>query len=76
MLIDRIWRIWRTVRGNVTSRTKMVKTMMAMPIWLKLMTYKTIRVFSMGRMIRSVQGLKPACTAGVAISIKAEKASN
>ncbi len=60
----------------MTNRTKMVKRMMAMPIWLKLMTYKTIRMFSMGRMIKSVQGLKPACTMGLAISIKAPMGSN
>ena len=75
VLIDRIWRIWRTVSGKVTNLTKTVNRMMATPIWLKLMTYKTIRVFSMGRMIKSVQGLKPACTTGLAISIKAQKAS-
>ena len=60
----------------MTNRTKMVKRMMAMPIWLKLMTYKTIRVFSMGRMIKSVQGLKAACTTELAMSIKAQEASN
>ena len=60
----------------MTNRTKTVKRIMAMPIWLKLMTYKTIRMFSMGRMIKSVQGLKPACTTGLAISINAPKGSN
>jgi hypothetical protein len=29
--------------------------MMAMPIWLKKMTYNTIKVLSMGRMITSFQ---------------------
>ncbi len=60
----------------MTNLTRTVKRMMARPIWLKLMTYKTISVFNMGRMIKSVQGLKAACTTGLAISIKAQKASN
>ena len=50
--------------------------MIAMPIWLRQITYNTISTFSMGRIITSVQGLKPACTAELPISPKAQKASN
>lgn len=41
----------------VTSRTRMVKAMMAKPILLNSNTYNTIKVFSMGRMITSSQTL-------------------
>lgn len=41
----------------VTSRTRMVKAMMAKPILLNSSTYNTIKVFSMGRMITSSQTL-------------------
>ena len=44
-----------TVRGSVTSRTSNVKRIMAMPIWAKLMTYNTIKVLSIGRIMNSVQ---------------------
>ena len=45
----------RTVRGSVTNRTKRVNRMIAMPILLKLMTYNTTSVFSIGRIITWVQ---------------------
>ena len=51
----RIWRSCFRVRGRVTTRTRTVSRMMAMPIWLKLMTYNTISVLSIGRMIASFQ---------------------
>ncbi len=54
-LILRIERICFKVRGRVTRRTRMVNRMMAMPIWLKLITYNTTRVLSMGRIISSFQ---------------------
>ena len=46
------------MRGSVTSRTRTVNRMMAMPIWWKLITYNTIRVLSIGRIMISVQ-MKP-----------------
>jgi hypothetical protein len=51
----RIWRICLRVRGRVTSRTNMVKTMMAMPMLLKKITYNTSKVLSIGRIITSFQ---------------------
>ena len=51
----RIWRSCFRVSGMVTSRTRIVNRMMAMPIWLKLRTYNTTRVLSMGRIISSFQ---------------------
>ena len=51
----RIWWSCFRVSGRVTSRTRMVKTMMAMPIWLKKTTYNTIKVLSIGRMMISFQ---------------------
>jgi hypothetical protein len=38
----------------------MVNRMMAMPIWLKLITYNTIKVLSIGLMITSVHSTKKA----------------
>lgn len=61
--MTRIWRICLRVRGRVIRRTSMVKTMMAMPIWLKQITYNTIRVLSMGRMMTSFQSRKAISTA-------------
>ena len=49
-----------SVRGIVTARTMMVNRMMAMPIWLKLITYNTIKVLSIGLMITSVHSTKKA----------------
>ena len=43
------------VRGRVASRTRAVKTIMAMPMLLKEITYNTSKVLSIGRMITSVQ---------------------
>ena len=43
------------VRGRVARRTRMVNRIMAKPIWLKLMTYNTSNVLSIGRMMNSVQ---------------------
>ena len=43
------------VRGRAASRTRMVKTIMAMPMLLKKITYNTSKVLSIGRMITSVQ---------------------
>jgi hypothetical protein len=51
----RIWRTCLRVRGRVTSRTNMVKTMMAMPMLLKKTTYNTSKVLSIGRIITSFQ---------------------
>ena len=42
-------------RGRVATRTNTVKTIMAMPILLKKITYNTSKVLSIGRMITSVQ---------------------
>ena len=39
----------------VTTRTRAVKAMMAMPICEKQSTYNTIRVLSIGRMMTSFQ---------------------
>ncbi len=50
-----IWWICLRARGRVISRTSTVNTMMAKPVLLKLMTYSTNRVLSMGRMISSLQ---------------------
>ena len=57
------------VRGRVARRTRMVNRIMAKPIWLKLMTYNTSNVLSIGRMMNSVQrnaiaskDLYPLCT--------------
>ena len=50
----RIWRICFTVRGSVRTRTMMVNRIMAMPIWLKLITYSTSSVLSMGRIMNWV----------------------
>ncbi len=55
VLIARICRTCFRVRGRVTTRTRTVSRIMAMPIWLKLTTYNTIKVLSMGRMIASFQ---------------------
>ena len=55
LLMARIWRTCFTVRGRVISRTSRVNRMMAIPIWLKLMTYNTTRVLSIGRIMNSVQ---------------------
>ena len=57
-LMRRIWRICFRVKGRVTSRTKTVKAMMASPMLLKQITYNTIRVLSMGRIIVSFQTRK------------------
>ena len=54
-LMARICLTCFTVRGRVTSRTSNVNRIMAMPIWLKLMTYNTIKVLSIGRIMNSVQ---------------------
>ncbi len=51
----RICRTCFRVSGSVTTRTRTVSRMIAMPIWLKLTTYNTIKVLSMGRMIASFQ---------------------
>ncbi len=51
----RIWRTCFTVRGSVISRTNKVNRMIAIPILLKLMTYNTTRVLSIGRIINWVQ---------------------
>jgi hypothetical protein len=51
----RIWRICFRVRGRVITRTSTVKAMMAMPMLLKKMTYNTIKVLSMGRIMTSFQ---------------------
>ena len=56
----RICRICFSVRGMVAPRTSMVNRMMAMPIWLKLITYNTIKVLSIGLMISSVHRTKNA----------------
>ena len=56
--MDRICRICFSVSGMVAPRTIMVNRMMAMPIWLKLITYNTIRVLSMGLIISSVHRTK------------------
>lgn len=53
--IERIWRTCFKVKGKVISRTKIVNTMMAIPMLLKKTTYNTISVLSMGRMIISFQ---------------------
>ena len=55
VLMARICRTCFRVSGSVTTRTRTVSRMMAMPIWLKLITYNTIRVLSIGRMIASFQ---------------------
>ena len=52
-LMRRIWRICFRVNGRVTSRTNTVKAIMASPMLLKQITYNTIRVLSMGRIITS-----------------------
>ena len=49
----RIWRNWRTVSGMVTTRTSIVKTMIATPICEKHTAYNTSKVLSMGRMMTS-----------------------
>ncbi len=54
-LMARIWRSCFRVSGMVASRTRIVNRMMAMPIWLKLITYNTTRVLSIGRIISSFQ---------------------
>ena len=51
----RIWRNCLMVRGRVSSRTMTVNTMMAMPMLLKQMVYRTTNRFNMGRMIISRQ---------------------
>jgi hypothetical protein len=51
----RIWRICFRVRGRVITRTSTVNAMMAMPMLLKKMTYNTIKVLSMGRIMTSFQ---------------------
>ena len=51
----RIWRNCLMVRGSVTRRTMTVNTMMAMPMLLKQMVYRTTNRFNMGRMIISRQ---------------------
>lgn len=51
----RIWWSCFRVSGRVTSRTRTVKIMMAMPIWLKETTYNTIKVLSIGRIMISFQ---------------------
>ena len=51
----RIWRNCLMVRGSVNSRTMTVNTMMAMPMLLKQMVYRTTNRFNMGRMIISRQ---------------------
>lgn len=51
----RIWWSCFKVSGRVTRRTRTVKIIMAMPIWLKERTYNTIKVLSIGRMINSFQ---------------------
>ena len=56
----RICLICFNVRGIVTPRTMMVNRMMAIPIWLKLITYNTIKVLSIGLMITSVHSTKKA----------------
>ena len=56
----RICLICFNVRGIVTPRTMMVNRMMAIPIWLKLITYNTIKVLSIGLMITSVHSIKKA----------------
>ena len=55
VLIARIWRTCLMVSGRVARRTRTVNKMMAKPIWLKLMTYNTTKVLSIGRMMNSVQ---------------------
>ncbi len=42
----------------VTNRTRMVNTIMAIPMLLKQSTYNTIKVLSMGRIITSFQRRK------------------
>ena len=54
-LIARIWRTCLRVSGRVARRTRTVNKTMANPIWLKLMTYNTSKVLSIGRMMNSVQ---------------------
>lgn len=54
----RIWRICFRVRGRVITRTSTVNAIMAMPMLLKKMTYNTIKVLSMGRMMTSFQRRK------------------
>ncbi len=49
----RIWWSCFRVSGRVTTRTRIVKIIMAMPILLKERTYNTIKVLSIGRMITS-----------------------
>ncbi len=39
-----------------------VNRMMAIPIWLPHTTYSSIKALSVGRMMNSVHGLKPART--------------
>ncbi len=53
VLMTRICLICFRVRGMVIARTRTVNRMIAMPIWLKLITYNTTKVLSMGRMITS-----------------------
>ncbi len=55
LVMPRICRSCLRVRGRVASRTRMVKTIMAMPMLLKKITYNTSKVLSIGRMITSVQ---------------------
>lgn len=57
-LIRRICRICFSVNGSVTSRTRMVKAIIANPMLLKQTTYNTIKVLSMGRIIISFQRRK------------------
>ncbi len=54
-VMPRICRSCLRVRGSVASRTITVKTTMAMPMFLKKMTYNTSKVLSIGLMITSVQ---------------------
>ena len=51
----RIWLSCLRVKGSVTTRTSTVNAMIARPMLLKKITYNTIRVLSMGRMIISFQ---------------------
>ena len=55
VVMPRICRSCFRVRGRVASRTITVKTIMAMPMLLKKITYNTSKVLSIGRMITWVQ---------------------